>query len=293
VSSRILRVAAVLGAVATLIVLALFLFRTKTSNQTERAGEPTNSQPAPLPDQRAGQTSPDTTAPSQSSSSLVVNLNDGAHHITLDSRGEIRGLERLPTRVQQAVRSALETGRLPASPQVAQLAGTPSTLLGQANEESGFRLISPVGKVVESDRPEFSWSALAGAHSYTVTITDPQLNEVATSGPLTTTKWRVAKSLKLGAVYSWQATALKDGKAVTAPVLPAPQAKFKVVERDALQTLQQVKRSYPGSHLAVGVLYAESGLYAEAERELRALVRANPNDRVARELLRSLQAMLR
>jgi hypothetical protein len=84
---------------------------------------------------------------------------------------------------------------------------------------------------------------------------------------------------------------LKDGKPITSPVLPAAQAKFKVVARDVLEKLQQAKRSANNSHLVAGILYAEAGLLAEAELEFKALVLANPGDRTARELLRSVQVM--
>ena len=46
-----------------------------------------------------------------------------------------------------------------------------------------------------------------------------------------------------------------------------------------------------GVPIAAGVLYAEAGLLTEAEQELRALVRANPRDHTAREILRSVLVM--
>ncbi len=174
---------------------------------------------------------------------------------------------------------------------MAQLNTRPRTLLGQSDNGQPFQLRSPVGQVVASERPLFSWSPLAGAHSYTVSVTDSDLNEVATSPPLVETKWHVPKSLKPGAIYSWQVTALKDGKPITSPVLPAPQAKFKVVDGSTMEKLRQVKSTYGSSHLAAGVLYAEAGLFVEAERELRELVKANPRDRAAREILHSVQLL--
>ena len=124
-----------------------------------------------------------------------------------------------------------------------------------------------------------------------MSVTDADLNEVAASPPLTTTEWRMTKALKPGAIYSWQVTALKDGKSITSPALPAPQAKFKVVEAAVRETLRQVRQSCGGSHLALGVVYAEAGLLTEAEQEFKALVKANPHDRTAREILRGVQTM--
>jgi hypothetical protein len=310
--SRSWRVAAVVCSVAILILLAMFLFRAKTDERSgptvrpETANSPQDSGSAnnradALRDQRARENGPNNAGESHSAptadegtltaAQLVVALNDGGQRITMDNRGELAGLERLPAHVQQGVKAALQAGRVERPPIIAQLAGRPSTLLSQSDSGLPFQLINPVGQVVESERPTFSWSTLEGARSYTVTVTDADLNEVAASPPLAATEWRMTKSLRPGAIYSWQVTALKDRQAITSPVLPAQQAKFKVVDRETLEMLRQAKRSYQGSHLAVGVLYAEAGMLTEAEQELRALVRANPRDRRAREILRSVLAM--
>lgn len=306
--SRSWRVAAVVGGGAILVLLAIFLFRAKTDKRPGQPG-PSNanrqieSVSAPnRPDGVLNQSSANnlpknaTTTSAQdalTAAQSLVALNDAGERITLDNRGELAGLERLPTDARQAVKAALQTGKVERPAVIAQLAGRPSTLLSASDNGLPFRLISPVGRVVASERPPFSWSPLAGASSYTVSVTDADLNEVAASAPLATTEWRITKSLIPGAIYSWQVTALKDGKPITSPVLPAQQAKFKVVDRETLETLRQAQRSYPGSHLAAGVLFAEAGLLAEAEHELFALVRANPRDRTARKILRSVQSMNR
>lgn len=293
--SRSWGVAAVVCGGAILILLAMFLFRTRTDERSGQTVPPENA----VRDQRAAENLPNNAeshaAPpyegALTAAQLVVALNDGGERITLDNRGEFEGLERLPAHVRQTVKAALQAGRVERPPVIDKLTGRPSTLLGQADNGLPFQLINPVGQVVANERPMFSWSTLAGARSYTVSVADADLNEVAASPPLAATEWRMTKSLRPGAIYSWQVTALKDGKAITSPVLPAPQAKFKVLDRETLETLRQAKRSYRGSHLAAGVLYAEAGLLAEAEQELRALVRANPRDRTAREILHSVQAM--
>ncbi len=142
-----------------------------------------------------------------------------------------------------------------------------------------------------AETAEGETAAVAITQSYKVTVTDADLNEVASSPELHTTEWRVTKPLTLGALYSWQVTALKDGVAITSPVLPAPQAKFKLIDSATLQYLRRVERTYPRSNLALGVLYAEAGLLDAAEQQLRALVRKNPRVPAAQKLLQSVQAM--
>ena len=87
--------------------------------------------------------------------------------------------------------------------------------------------------------------------------------------------------------------AVKDGQEVKSPRPPAPQARFRVLDRAKADELARAKRAYPSSHLTLGLLYAEAGLLKEAEQELRLLQRANPNSELARGLLRQIQALRR
>lgn len=192
---------------------------------------------------------------------------------------------------RRAIKSALAEQRLEASPVLAQLRGVDGSLRGGAGDGRPFPLLSPVGKVVETASPTFKWAPLAGASSYVVTVADEQLNEVVKSGPLTTTEWRARTPLARGGVYSWQVTALKDGQAVTSPVMPAPQAKFVILDQARSEELRRVRAAAPRYHLGLGVLYARAGLLNEAEREFRALVKTNPRSGTARRLLQSVHTM--
>ena len=122
---------------------------------------------------------------------------------------------------------------------------------------------------------------------------DADFNTVATSPPLEGTTWTPPRALERGRVYSWQVTAVKDGKEIISPSAPAPEARFKVLEKAKADELMGVERAAAGSHLVRGTLYARAGLLDDAERELRALVAANPKSPAARKLLQSLQAIRR
>lgn len=111
-------------------------------------------------------------------------LNDGSQNVTLDQQGLLAGLDRLPSGVQQRIRAALQTGRLERSSVLVQLNSQPSKLLSNSGNGLPFRLLGPLGQVVLSQEPTFRWRALTGAQSYTVTVTDAELNEVATSRSL-------------------------------------------------------------------------------------------------------------
>lgn len=225
--------------------------------------------------------------------SPLIAVNDGGQRITLDQAGHFTGLDWLPPAQQSAVKNALQTARIETPAVLRELAGKAGTLLGSADDGLPFALHSPLGTVVSTDRPTFRWSPFKGATSYVITVYDHDYKPVVTSGPLSATAWRPGQPLRRGDVYSWQVTALQEGKEILSPTSPAPEARFKVLEPGPAQELEQAKQTQPNSHLALGVLYAQAGLLAEAEREFKALLRANPDSPLAQKLLRSIRAKRR
>lgn len=229
--------------------------------------------------------------PSPPASELVA-LNDGGARITLDSGGRLDGLEGVPPDMRLAVSRALRSRRVARPSSLDGLAeGEGDILMGSGGTAgASFAPRSPVGKVVRGTRPAFSWSPLAGARSYTVSVVDSKFSPVAQSQTLKQTSWTPPASLARGAVYSWQVTAtLEDGTEVTSPAAPAPQARFRVLDADADDRLARLEKAAPKSRLARGVAYAQAGLLDEAEAELTELLKENPRSRVARDMLRSLR----
>jgi hypothetical protein len=248
-----------------------------------RASEENGIKPNPLSPEPGG------TSTGVNPGSIV--LIDGGRKITLDEQGNAVGLEHLSKALRNAVELALKTQKIIKPPIVEELNDKPGRLLGDSGDDVPFQLLSPIGEVILNNRPTFRWLPLKGAASYVVTITDAELNEVASSEHLTMPEWKISKPLAPGVIYSWQVTALKDGQKITTPVLPAPQAKFKVLELTRAEALRSAIRSNTDSHLALSVLYAQSGLLAESERELQSLLKTNPGSRALRNLLRSVQSL--
>ena len=282
------RVAAVVSCAVIVILLAVWLLRTKPAQNKEQVRTPTN-QSSPQSSPAAVEQGSNT--PEVEANQFALVLNDGNQKITVDKQGKLAGLEQLPSSTQQKIRAALQTGKLERSPALVQLASRSSILLSESGNGLPFRLIGPLGLVVRSEQPTLRWRALDGAQSYQVIVTDADLNEVAASPSLNTTEWRVSKPLKAGKIYSWQVSAMKDGGKITSPVLPAPQAKFKVLDRSTAEVLQKAERAYPDSHLTLGVLYAEAGLLDDAEQQLRLFLSNNPRNDVAQKLLQNVTAM--
>ncbi|MEP6635075.1 MAG: hypothetical protein ABJB97_00015 [Acidobacteriota bacterium] len=231
--------------------------------------------------------------PTPESAEVALALNDGGRRVTMDAQGNLAGLETLPPLTQRTVKEALTTNRVETPSALKELAGKSNTLMGGSVEGVAFPLVSPVGTVVRADRPTLRWRSLGGATSYTVTILDPNFNVVSASPPSQATQWTVPRRLERGRVYSWQVTAVKDGKEVISPTAPAPEARFKVLDKEKAAELERLEASHTGSHLALGVMYAQAGLLEDAEREFRALLKENPQSPVAQKFLRSVQTQRR
>lgn len=214
-------------------------------------------------------------------------LNDGG--LTVDSRGNILGLEKLSPVARNSVEQALKIERVAVASYF--LGGSGGVLMGASDGDKGLPigLVTPIGKVVKEDQPVMRWRTLKDATSYSVAIVDDKFRVIAESGELTANSWKPGKPLPRGSNYSWQVTAIKsDGSETVSPSSPAPQARFRVVDQAILDDIQQVQRA-GASHLALGVLYAKGGLKREARIEFEKLLKQNPNSSLARKLLRSVK----
>ena len=283
--------AAVLG-VSLLILFAFWLLQTRPAKHKDQAAQQANPSSTHSPSAQV-QNRPEG-SPAEAvvpNTQFAVVLDDGDSKVTMDSHGTLAGLEQLSPHIQLRIKAALQASKLEQPAILAQLNSQPGTLLGESGNGLPFRLLSPLGQVVRSQQPTFRWQTVPGAQSYKIFVTDADLNEVATSPALNATEWRITQPLKRGGIYSWQVTALRNGVAISSPVLPAPQAKFRILDRSTLDMMEQAERAEPHSHLTRGVLYAEAGMLDKAEEELHLLVRQNPRADIAHKLLRSVQAM--
>ncbi|MDQ3063979.1 MAG: hypothetical protein M3R14_14130, partial [Acidobacteriota bacterium] len=215
-------------------------------------------------------------------------LNDG--QLSIDATGSVRGLENLSPAAQRAVRQSLQTQKVSISAN--SLGGNNGVLMGGGNENGGvpFALVSPIGKVIRDNQPILRWKPLKDADGYKAAIVDDKFRVIEESGKLNSTEWKPSKPLPRGVNYSWQVTATKaDGTETVSPAPPAPQARFRVLEQTTLDDLNKLEKQAAKSHLALGVLYAQSGLIDEARREFEILVRENPRSALARKLLASVK----
>jgi hypothetical protein len=228
-------------------------------------------------------------------SRVVLSLNDGANVVTMDSSGRLTGLMMsLSQSHERLVKTVLATERVKTPPLLATLMTRRRTLMGAGRAADPYPLLSPVGTAVASERPTFRWRALEGATDYVVSVYDEKMNRVAASQPFQETDWTTTHPLKRGGIYTWQVRAARDGAEIRLPAPDLPNAKFMVIGTSTAQELERLERrrgAYATSPLVLGILYANAGLIDEAEDAFEEVVRANPQSRLAGQLLNSLRAV--
>jgi hypothetical protein len=220
---------------------------------------------------------------------ITVEIKDGRGLVTIDAKGDLRGLDSLPSEYRQMVEKVLKTGQVWLPPVIAQLHSGSETMMSGNTDKPGFSLLSPIGMVVETNRPTFRWKRFSEAIEYEVSVSDVR-GEVIGKETVPGTDWRAAIPLARGQVYNWQVRAItKDGREVKSPPIGQPDAKFSVLDQHQFDELKRARKAYPDSHLVLGTIYAKAGLVNEAGREFRALLTANPESQISRRILGSLK----
>lgn len=214
-------------------------------------------------------------------------LNDNNTQVAVKG-GLLTGFASLPEVYERLVRNTLLKQQVSRPAFLNEL--NPKKEVQMGEKEESFPLLEPKGKTIESASPTLRWGALEGATSYSVKVYDSGPKLVAESPELSSATWTLPEPLGRGKIYTWEVTAIKEGKEVFAPAPPAPPARFKVLEQNRYLELTQMKRAYK-SHLLMGTLYVKAGLLDEAEREFQALLKENANSGLAKKLLGSVQLL--
>jgi hypothetical protein len=229
-----------------------------------------------------------------SSTERIILLKDNGANLKVDPSGGIVGLNNLSPGIQRPIKEALLAAEIRKPEVLAELTGVQGPVRGTTESKTSFKLLSPSGVVLFSDRPVFKWEPLEGATGYRILVADAANQEAAASGPLSsaTTQWTPSVALRRGGIYTWVVIATVNGTEVTAPAATAPEMRFKLLDDGKVRELNLLRRSTK-SHLALGVFYAREGMLAEAEQEFQQLVNDNPESPVAVKLLRTVQSWRR
>jgi hypothetical protein len=142
-------------------------------------------------------------------------------------------------------------------------------------EANGFGLIYPVTETVDTTQPTLSWSLFAPG-PFKVVVKD-RAGEIVVNAPnVPNAAMVLPKKLNPGATYTWQVTASNS---------ESQDATFVVLSTENLAEWQGVRRGFPQSHLALGLMAEHFGLLSTAEREYQALAREFPNAEAPARLL--------
>lgn len=248
------------------------------------------TRPAPVPSGPRQAEAPAVERPATVSSgpAPVMTLADGGATVTLLADGSVFGLPALAEDEAASIRLALAQG-ITLPPLVADLGGPPGTLMSRAPDASAFQPLRPLTTAIETDRPLFEWSPLAGATAYVLSIFDRDFNKMAESPPVAATRWQLEGALARGRTYLWQVRASRADEYIVVPAPPAPEARFRVLPLADADRLANLRRHHRDFHLVLGILLARAGDLDEAERELERLVTANPGIPEPQRLLDSLR----
>ena len=213
-----------------------------------------------------------------------MTLQDGGRTVGLTSDGTLAGFDGFGGDLRSRLRETLLQGRLPASPRAADTVASAGELMSTDVRATPFVPVSPRATAVSSATPAFQWTALRGATAYRVRIVDERLTTVAISEPITTLTWRPEAPLPNRRVLSWQVEATTPDGARTTPEPPLAEARFTVLTPTERGRVSEGLATAGGSDLASAVVYAEAGLYDDADTALARVQRANPASPIAAAL---------
>jgi hypothetical protein len=219
-----------------------------------------------------------------------IRLNDVVGPVVVRRNGAVEGLGSLPADLRQLVGESLRSSRLPLPRRLDRLRFEERALMGDADRRV-FRVTTPVGTFVRTDRPTFKWLPLAGASGYRVSVHDENLGLVVASAALNATEWTPTVPLPRSAVLLWQVEAATPDGRVLAPSPSDPQARFEVVSAAEQQALEARLSAAGTAHVSRIVIFAEAGLIDETRAAIEALKVQNPDAAVLDALLGSLDRL--
>jgi hypothetical protein len=176
----------------------------------------------------------------------------------------------IPQREREILDRALATRSLEKAPVLEGLIARQGTLLGQEAKRDRIDLHGPVGTAVLTDQPIFRWTPIPDAASYVVAIFDEKFQKITESPALEGTEWK-SSPLPHGIALNWQVTAKTRNGSVRAPMPPAPEARFRVLDPEVGQRIDAIRRDHPGNPLLLAALYAHEGALDDAQTALQAI----------------------
>lgn len=209
----------------------------------------------------------------------ALQLRDGDHTVVVNGSNDVAGLDYLPQPYQHLIAAELRQDVVARSP-----------MLIPRLPQKGFFAIEPAYEPEENNQPAFRWTNVAGA-TYTLHLYDTSGSEVQVAGLLSANEWMPSQPLRRGASYEWRVEAVVNGQSQSTPVPEGMHGvSFRILSAAEEKQLSDARDSMPGSHLLLGSVYQQLGMFDHARMEFLQLQQANLNSPLARRLLSHLQA---
>lgn len=194
-------------------------------------------------------------------------------------------LEGVPADEREIVIASLKNNKIPLSEDVEKFQ-TPVVRGGNDSSlNSKIIPLNPVNHAVRTVQPLFGWEAEKDTE-YKITVLNQAKQEIMTSETLKQGSWKIPKVLS-GGFYFWRITAKKENSDA---VIKSPDFFFKVIGEEETARLEKREKQIK-SRLAKAIIYFRAGLFDEAEKELKAELRQNPNSNTAKKFLAQIKSM--
>ncbi len=280
-------------AIFGLAIIIFLLNFDRSGQETVSITEPTKNTPLPEISKTLANEVLETGSNNQTSINSPVNNSKNLPEKTKETApnsnsGELQSSENkvvelafLSNNEREAVRESLQVGRIQISKDLALLKENP---ILRGNEKITVPQISPKDEATLGNRPVLRWESLEN-YEYKIIILDQGLKKIAESGVLSQNSLQIEKPIPAG-FYFWKVLARKQGAAEFEQT--ENKAFFKIVGEAEKSRIEKAKK-LTKSNLVTAVLYARAGLLREAERELNAELKKNPDSVKARKMLEQVR----
>ena len=186
------------------------------------------------------------------------------------------------------VATSLDSGTLVSAKMLASLRGKPEQQRTINDPQERLpRLLTPVGIVVEEDRPEFRWNGEANVR---VQVFDREYRLVEESSWMLAPSWKLPSRLRRGELYRWQLLVrLSNGEETIVPAPPAVAARFRVIDARAFEALTAARDS--GALLEAGLICMREGLVADGANLLSQHAQKHPESAMAARLAENARVL--
>ena len=163
-----------------------------------------------------------------------------------------------------------------------------SGVRGTSVPTKNYRPLTPLGEVIRETSPIFVWEKIPSSTKYQFYLMDENNDEVE-SKTTTENKATLVKQLSRGKQYQWKIIAETPEGEISIPNLPNPPVQFKVASSETIEVIDDLKAR--GNDWRTINFLLNKGMLSDGESKLKEILKKNPTNKLAKELLQKVQKM--